>query len=48
MVDAKLVGEKVKDALDKDDLKNAKFEGVTGAASIFGQMAGSAVGASLL
>ncbi len=45
MVDAKLVGEKVKDALDKDDLKTAKYEGVTGTASIFGQMVGSSAGA---
>lgn len=47
MVDAKLVGEKVKDALDKDDLKTAKYEGVTGTASIFGQMGGTSVGISV-
>ncbi len=47
MVDAKLVGEKVKDALDKDDLKTAKYEGVTGTASIFGQMGGTSVGVSV-
>ncbi len=47
MVDATTTGQKVKDALDKDDLKTAKYEGVTGTASIFGQMVGSSVGAGV-